>query len=186
MVFCAFLNSCVQVVETIFFPVPWSKATFIFQAKTSGQPRGPWCAQNKFNICHRIKWLCSPANEKSQTFENCLATLPERKKLSVTSFSRRFSLSIPPFLSVPLTCPFRFLFSISILLFLFLSLTFLFFIHMYWISSPFLATESKLICFTERNGWYSSPRSLLSLLCWLLAGVQLHCMNSGDLGGFQL
>lgn len=75
-----------------FFPVLPSQATFIFHPKTSRQPRGPWCAQNKFNICHRIKWLCSPANEKPQTFENCLATLPARKKLSVTPFSRRLSL----------------------------------------------------------------------------------------------
>ena len=98
-----FLHSCVQGVATVFFPVPSSEATFIFQAKTSYRPRGPWCAQNKFNICHRIKWFCSSANEKPQTFENCLATLPARKKLSVTSFFRSISLSLSLTLSLSLS-----------------------------------------------------------------------------------
>lgn len=34
------------------------------------------CAQNTFNICHHLKWLCGPTNEMSQMFENCLALLP--------------------------------------------------------------------------------------------------------------
>lgn len=91
---CLFKPLCTRC-RNYFFPVPTSQATLIFQAKTSYRPRGPWCAQNKFNICHRIKWRCSPANETPQTFENCLATLPARKKLYVTSFFRRISLCPP-------------------------------------------------------------------------------------------
>lgn len=159
----AFLNSCLQGVESIFSPLPPSQTTFTFQAKTSYWPRGPWCAQNKFNICHHIKWLCSPANEKPQTFENCLATLPACKKLSVTSFFRRISLlpSLPlyyPFCTLPL-----FLFFLYCI-FLFLSLTLPLFnlCNVAWASSPFVATEIELICFTQRNGWCCASSQILN------------------------
>lgn len=130
-----------------FFPVPCLKLHLLFQAKTSRQPRGPWCHQNKFNICHRIKWLCRLANEKPQTFENCLATLPAHKKLSVTSFFRRISHSVPP----PL-CSLLFSFYRSLLPFLFTCR----------MSSPSLATESKVICFRESNGRYSTSSWLFN------------------------
>lgn len=62
-----------------FFFLSFPQTTFTFQSKTSGWSRRPWCAQNTFNICHRVKWLYRPANEMSQMFENCLALLPSSK-----------------------------------------------------------------------------------------------------------
>lgn len=163
---CLFKHLCTTC-WNYFFLVPSAQATFIFQAKTSRRPRGPWCAQNKFNICQRIKWLCSPANEKSQTFENCLATLPAHKKLSVTSFFRGISLSLslcpyPPLPPFFLPCSFRFL-SIEYLLlspiifFRFsISHSCPFFIHMYcWMSSPFLATERDNMFYGKK--WCDTP-----------------------------
>lgn len=97
-------STLVKGAKTSCFLISLPQATFTFKAKTCRRPRGPWCAQNKFNIYRLIKWLCGPANENSQTFENCLATRPEHKKHSVTSFFRRISLF--PLLTLPSSFPF--------------------------------------------------------------------------------
>lgn len=158
-VFCLFKLLCTRCRNNFFPPYPRLKPHLYSEWRQAiGQGDLDVPRKKKFNICHHIKWLCSPANEKPQTFENCLATLPAHKKLSVTSFFRRICLSVPP--SLPSLYPFSF----SALFLLFLALTLaLFSIHMYSrICSPFLATERELICFIERNGWYSASSQILN------------------------
>lgn len=83
---CLSSKSTPTYVDQVFVFLPFKpfflyflQTTFTFWSKTGGWSRGPWCTQNTFNICHCVKWLCSPANEMSQMFENCLALHPPSK-----------------------------------------------------------------------------------------------------------
>ena len=67
-----------------------SRAHLHAGAVTRQQPGRTRCAQNKFNICHGVKWLCSRANEKAQTFGNGQPghppSLPAEEKASLSPY----------------------------------------------------------------------------------------------------